>query len=39
MMAQGITSVSATPQASQVAERTDSGLSGDPFLPDVPDKP
>jgi DNA polymerase III epsilon subunit-like protein len=39
MMAQGITSVSATPQASQVAERTDSGSSGDPFLPDVPDKP
>jgi DNA polymerase III epsilon subunit-like protein len=39
MMAQGITHVSATPQASQVAERTDSGSSGDPFLPDVPDEP
>jgi DNA polymerase III epsilon subunit-like protein len=39
MMAQGITHVSATSQASQVAERTDRGLSGDPFLPDFPDEP
>ncbi len=38
MMAQGITHVSATPQASHVAERTDSGSSGDPFLPDFPDE-
>ncbi len=38
MMAQGITHVSATPQASHVAERMDSGSSGDPFLPDVPDE-
>ncbi len=39
MMAQGITHVSATPQASHVAERTDTDSSGDPFLPDFPDEP
>ncbi len=39
MMAQGITHVSATPQASHVAERTDSGSLGDPFLPDFPGEP
>ena len=37
-MAQGITHVSAPPHASQVAERTDSDSSGDPFLPDFPDE-
>jgi DNA polymerase III epsilon subunit-like protein len=39
MIAQGITHVSATPQASHVAERTDTDSSGDPFLPDFPDEP
>ncbi len=39
MMAQGITHVSAPPQASHVAERMDSDSLGDPFLPDVPDEP